>query len=198
MGRERQAQIKRETGETSITLQLDLDGSGANNVDTGVGFLDHMLALFARHGCFDVDIQATGDLDVDAHHTTEDVGIVLGSGFQQALGDKIGINRFANVLLPMQEALAQIAIDISGRTFFQYQVCFPSQQIGQFDTELVEEFFLAFTHNAGITLHMDLLRGSNSHHIAEALFKGVARAMRSAVALDPGNKNSVPSTKGTL
>ncbi len=198
MGESRTAQVERKTGETSIELGISLDGSGQATVDTGVGFLDHMLELFARHGQFDLEVEATGDVNVDDHHTTEDVGIVLGQATCQALGNKKGINRFASICLPMQESLARIAVDISGRSFVQCNVPFPTDKIGTFDSELVEEFLYGFGQNAGITLHVDLIRGNNSHHIAEAVFKGLARAVGSAVRRNEHMGEQIPSTKGTL
>ncbi|MFW6456907.1 MAG: imidazoleglycerol-phosphate dehydratase HisB [Planctomycetota bacterium] len=198
MGETRKTQVERQTGETSIRLEINLDGSGTSNIDTGVGFLDHMLELFARHGQFDLTVKATGDTDVDNHHTTEDVGIVLGTACQKALGDKKGITRFADVRLPMQEALTQTAVDISGRSFCAYKVSFPNNRVGDFEMELVEEFFRSFAQNAGITLHIDLVRGTNSHHISESIFKGVARALRDAVAPDSETLDEVPSTKGVI
>lgn len=189
---------ERTTRETSISLRLALDGAGKSSIKTGVGFLNHMLELLARHARFDLDVQATGDTDVDAHHTTEDVGIVLGTAFAEALGDKKGITRFANARMPMQESLAEAAVDICGRAFLSFNVEFPTPKVGDFDVELVSEFLQAFVNNAGVTLHVDLIRGGNSHHIAEAVFKSLARALRSAVAIDPDAAGEVPSTKGAL
>ena len=198
MADKREAKVERTTGETSIELELCLDGKGQADVETGVGFLDHMLELFARHGLFDLGIEASGDLQVDAHHTTEDVGIVLGNAFDEAMADKTGITRFADVCLPMQESLVQVSLDVCGRSFLDFEVEFPGEQVGNFDLELVEEFVRAFVTNAGITVHVQLIRGTNSHHIAEAVFKAMARALRAALAIDPRAKSNVPSTKGTL
>ena len=198
MADKREAKVERTTGETSIELELCLDGKGQADVETGVGFLDHMLELFARHGLCDLGIEASGDLQVDAHHTTEDVGIVLGNAFDEAMADKTGITRFADVCLPMQESLVQVSLDVCGRSFLDFEVEFPGEQVGNFDLELVEEFVRAFVTNAGITVHVQLIRGTNSHHIAEAVFKAMARALRAALAIDPRAKSNVPSTKGTL
>ncbi|MHC5034558.1 MAG: imidazoleglycerol-phosphate dehydratase HisB [Planctomycetota bacterium] len=196
--RERRAVAERKTHETSIRVELTLDGAGVSEIATGVGFLDHMLDLLTRHGLFDLQCKASGDLDVDAHHTTEDVGIVLGTAFAEALGDKRGIARFADARVPMEDSLAAIGLDLSGRGHLVYNVKFPSDKVGDFDVELVEEFLRAFCLNAGITLHVDLVRGNNSHHIAESVFKGTARALRAAVAIDPRLAGQVPSTKGVL
>ncbi len=192
------AKAQRTTNETTISIELNLDGSGQSDIATGIGFLDHMLELMTRHGGFDLTCKATGDLHVDGHHTTEDVAIVLGKLFAEALGDKRGITRFANVRLPMEDSLAAIALDISGRGLLVYNVEFPTPRVGEFDVELVQEFLHAFCLNAAMTLHVDLVRGSNSHHIAEAVFKGVARALRAAAAIDPRNAGQIPSTKGML
>jgi imidazoleglycerol-phosphate dehydratase len=197
-GGPRRATLARATSETDIRLTLDLDGAGRAEVATGVGFLDHMLTALARHGMLDLSVAAKGDLHIDDHHTTEDVGIVLGQAVRQALGDKRGIRRFGQALLPMDEALAEAAIDISGRPFLAWSVPFARPRIGSFDTELVEEFFRAFAFNAGITLHVTLKAGSNAHHVAEACFKAVARALRMAVEPDPRAAGAVPSTKGML
>lgn len=194
----RQATIARATSETDIRLTLDLDGRGVAQVATGVGFFDHMLSALARHALLDLTVAAKGDLHIDDHHTVEDVGIVLGQALRQALGDKRGIRRFGQCLLPMDEALAEAAIDISGRPFLAWQVGFHRPKIGTFDTELVEEFFRAFAFNAGITLHVTLKAGSNAHHVAEACFKAVARALRMAVEPDPRTLGEIPSTKGSL
>ncbi len=194
----RTATIRRETAETQIALTLDLDGSGLSSIATGVGFLDHMLTLLARHALIDLEVEAKGDLDVDDHHTVEDIGIALGQAFRQALGDKRGIVRYADCLLPMDETLTRVALDISGRPFLVFRTEFPSAKIGTFDTELVREWFQAFAINAGITLHVETLYGANGHHIAESCFKGLARVLRQAVAIDPATKDRVPSTKGTL
>jgi imidazoleglycerol-phosphate dehydratase len=195
---QRRAEILRATSETDIRLGLDLDGTGRAEVATGIGFLDHMLTALARHGMLDLTVAAKGDLHIDDHHTTEDVGIVLGQAVRQALGDKRGIRRFGHCILPMDEALAEAAIDISGRPFLAWSVPFARPKIGSFDTELVEEFFRAFAFNAGITLHVTLKAGSNAHHVAEACFKAVARALRMAVEPDPRAAGAIPSTKGML
>ncbi len=194
----RVASLARSTSETAIRLTLDLDGSSQAEIATGIGFFDHMLTAFARHGLFDLTILAEGDLHIDFHHTTEDVGIVLGQAVRAALGDKRGIRRFGQCLLPMDEALAEAAIDISGRPFLAWSVPFNRPKIGEFDTELVEEFFRAFAFNAGITLHVTLRAGTNAHHVAEACFKAVARALRMAVEPDPRAEGRIPSTKGML
>lgn len=194
----RRAEVKRETGETKIALALDLEGTGRADIATGIGFLDHMLHLLARHSLMDLLIRAEGDTHVDDHHTTEDVGIALGQAFAKALGDKAGITRYADCLMPMDETLSRLALDISGRAFLVFKVAFPSEKIGTFDTELVREFFQAFTANAGVTLHAECLHGANSHHIAESLFKGLARVLRQATERDPRAGERVPSTKGTL
>jgi imidazoleglycerol-phosphate dehydratase len=194
----RAASVSRRTAETDVAVSLTLDGSGTCTVSTGVGFLDHMLELFARHGLFDVDVKVTGDLHVDQHHTTEDTGIALGQAFAKALGDKKGIVRYADVHLPMDETLTRVALDISGRPFLVFKADFPTEKIGAFDTELVREFFQAFAMNGGVTLHVETLYGVNSHHIAESCFKGVARALRAAVSVDPREEGRVPSTKGAL
>ncbi|MCA0400902.1 MAG: imidazoleglycerol-phosphate dehydratase HisB [Proteobacteria bacterium] len=194
----RRAEIKRETGETKIAVALDLDGTGRADIATGIGFLDHMLHLLARHSLIDLAIRAEGDLHVDDHHTSEDVGIALGQAFARALGDKKGITRYADCLMPMDETLSRLALDISGRAFLVFKADFPSDKIGTFDCELVREFFQAFASNAGVTLHAECLYGLNSHHIAESLFKGLARVLRKASETDPRAAQSVPSTKGTL
>ena len=194
----RTASLTRATAETDIALSLDLDGSGQAEIDTGIGFLDHMLTALTRHALFDLTVRAQGDLQIDCHHTTEDVGIVLGRAFAAAIGDKRGIARFGQALLPMDEALAEAAIDISGRGFLVWDVRFERERIGELDTELFEEFFRAFAMNAGITLHVTRRAGHNAHHVAESCFKAVARALRMAVALDPRNAGAVPSTKGSL
>ena len=194
----RTAEIKRDTNETKITLTLNLDGSGISKINTGVGFLDHMLTLFARHGSFDLFITCTGDVEVDDHHSTEDVGICLGSAFAEALGTMAGINRYGNIILPMDESLILCAADISGRSYLGYGLQIPTEKVGTFDTELVEEFFLAFTRKAGITLHFQQLAGTNSHHIIEGAFKAFGRTMKQAVAIDPSLGGQIPSTKGVL
>ena len=194
----RTARITRTTKETDITLTLDLDGTGASTIATGVGFFDHMLTAFARHALFDLTVEAQGDLHIDSHHTVEDVGIVLGQAIRQALGDKRGIARFGQALLPMDEALAEAAIDISGRARVAWSVAFERPMLGTMDTQLVEEFFRALAGNALITLHVTLRAGSNAHHVAEACFKAVARALRMAVAPDLRQNDAIPSTKGAL
>lgn len=194
----REAAIQRKTKETDITLTLNLDGSGAVQVQTGVAFFDHMLEAFGRHGLFDLNVDAKGDLDVDAHHTVEDVGIVLGQAFANALGDRAGITRFGSILLPMDEALVLAAVDISGRGQLHWDVEVPLEFIGIFDTTLAKEFFIAFASNAGITLHVRSLSGDNSHHIIEAASKAVARAMAEAVSLDARTQGAIPSTKGSI
>ena len=194
----RSASVSRRTAETDVVLSIALDGTGKAEISTGVGFLDHMLELFARHGLFDLTVKVTGDLHVDQHHTTEDAGIALGQAILKALGDKKGIARYADIHLPMDETLTRVAVDISGRPFLVFRTAFPTEKIGVFDTELVREFFQAFAMNAGLTLHVETLYGQNSHHIAESCFKGLARALRRAVATDPREAGRVPSTKGTL
>ena len=194
----RSAKIIRKTGETDIELELNLDGTGENSIDTGVGFLDHILTLFARHGRFDLKVICKGDTNVDDHHSTEDIGIALGQAFKQALGDKRGIKRYGDIILPMDEALILAAVDISGRGMLVFNCDFTSQKIGTFDTELVEEFYNAFAPNAGITLHIKKLDGWNSHHVAEGSFKAVARTLRKAVKIDESCKDEIPSTKGVL
>jgi imidazoleglycerol-phosphate dehydratase len=194
----RRAEVKRDTAETKIALAIDLDGSGKAEIATGIGFLDHMLTLLARHSLIDMTINAIGDLDVDDHHTAEDVGIALGQALKQALGDKTGIARYADCLMPMDETLTRVALDISGRPFLVFRTAFPTQKIGTFDSELVREWFQAFAINAGLTLHVETLYGANSHHIAESCYKGLARVLRIACAVDSRTKDMVPSTKGTL
>ena len=195
----RQADISRETAETQVRVALDLDGDpGQSKIATGVGFLDHMLELFARHGGFAAQITCKGDTYVDDHHSVEDIGITLGEAFREALGDRRGIRRYADILLPMDEALVLVAIDISGRGGSYPELAFRSEKIGTFDTELVEEFLAAFAQNAGLTLHVRQIAGRNSHHIAEACFKGLGRAMREAVSIDERFADAIPSTKGTL
>ena len=189
-------EISRKTAETDIFLSLNLDGTGKSSIDTGCGFLNHMLTLFASHGKFDLTVKCAGDVDVDDHHSVEDIGIVLGQAFQAALGDKRGITRYGSFLLPMDEALIQTAVDISGRACLCYGLEIPTQKIGTFDTELVEEFFLGFTRNCPMSLHIRQLAGKNSHHIVEGTFKSVARSLKAAVALD--GTDEIPSTKGVL
>lgn len=193
----RTAEIKRRTAETEIHLSLNLDGTGKSSINTGVGFLDHMLELLAKHGSLDLQIQAEGDLQVDQHHTVEDVGICLGQAIRQALGDKSGIRRYGSFMLPMEEALASVALDLSGRYYLVFNVEFPSEKIGAFDSELVEDFWQAVAANALCNLHIVVPYGRNSHHISEAIFKGAARALRMALEIDP-RASGVPSTKGTL
>jgi imidazoleglycerol-phosphate dehydratase len=194
----RTAVLTRHTSETSITLRLSLDGTGQASIATGIGFFDHMLTAFARHGLFDLKVQAEGDLHIDAHHTVEDVGIVLGQAVAQALGDKRGIRRFGHALVPMDEALAEAAIDLSGRAHLAWTVPFARETIGTMDTQLVEEFFRAFTGNAKLTLHVTRRAGENAHHVAEACFKAAARALRMAVEQDQRASGEIPSTKGSL
>jgi imidazoleglycerol-phosphate dehydratase len=194
----REGKITRSTKETEIAVGVNLDGSGRAEIATGIGFLDHMLDLLARHARIDLAVKAKGDLHIDQHHTTEDVGIVLGQAVKKALGDMRGITRYAAVHVPMDETLTRVAIDISGRPVLVFRVEFPRDKIGEFDVDLVREFFQAFTTNAGVTLHVETLYGDNSHHVAESCFKGLARALRAAVALDPAAKNEIPSTKGSL
>jgi imidazoleglycerol-phosphate dehydratase len=194
----RKAAIRRTTKETDVAVAIDLDGSGAGSIATGIGFLDHMLDLLAKHSRINMDIKAAGDLHIDYHHTTEDVGIALGQAVKQALGDMKGITRYADVLLPMDETLTRVAVDVSGRPFLVFRTTFHSQKIGTFDSQLVSEWFKAFAMNAGMTLHVETLYGFNDHHISESCFKGLARVLRAAVAIDPQAKDGVPSTKGQL
>ena len=191
-------QIMRKTAETDINLEITLDGSGKSTIDTDCGFLDHMLTLFARHGRFDLDVTCKGDTYVDYHHTAEDIGIVLGEAFACAIGDKKGITRYGNFILPMDEALIMSAVDISGRSYLGYNLEIPTETVGDFDTELVEEFWLGFVRNAQVTLHIRQLAGTNSHHIIEGAFKSVARSLKAAVAIDPDFADEIPSTKGVL
>lgn len=197
MAIERIAELARTTRETDIRLRLVLDGSGSWQVATGVPFLDHMLSHVAVHGLFDLEVTCRGDTIIDDHHSVEDIGIVLGQAFRQALGDKLGIVRYGSQLMPMDEALVLVALDFSGRALLVYDVPVPAQQLGAFDTELVVEFLRALAHNAGLTLHVELLHGSNAHHIIEAIFKGLGRALGQAVARDP-RRAAIPSTKGVL
>lgn len=194
----RTSTITRKTKETDIALCLNLDGTGKSSLVTGIGFLDHMLTLFASHGCFDLDVTCKGDLVVDGHHTVEDIGICLGNAFREALGDKRGIVRYGSFLLPMDEALVLIALDISGRAHLSYGLSIPAQKVGDFDTELVQEFLLGFCRSMGLTLHVTKLAGTNSHHIIEAAFKGLGRALKQAVAIDSDRADVIPSTKGIL
>jgi len=194
----RKAEISRDTSETKITVSVNLDGTGQYDVKTGIGFFDHMLEQLARHALMDITVRATGDLHIDDHHTVEDVGIALGRALTQAVGDKRGIRRYGSCLLPMDDTLVRAALDLSGRPYLVWKVNFTAPKIGTFDTELVREFFNAFAMQGGITLHVECLDGINSHHIAEAAFKSVARALRDALEIDPRKADAVPSTKGTL
>ena len=194
----RTASLTRTTTEPDITLTLNLDGSGTAEIATGIGFLDHMLTALTRHGLFDLSVRAKGDLHIDFHHTTEDVGIVLGQAFARALGDKRGITRFGHAVIPMDEALIDAAVDISGRPFLVWNIAFERPKIGEMDTELFEEFFRALAFNAGVTLHLNQRSGHNAHHVAEACFKATARALRMAAAIDPRAAEAIPSTKGAL
>ena len=194
----RKIALKRKTTETDITLELNLDGAGNAVINTGCGFLDHMLDLFARHGGFDIMLTCAGDVKVDYHHTVEDVGIVLGRAFSDALADRKGICRYGSFLLPMDESLVMAAIDISGRGTLVYKLALPTQKIGDFDTELLEEFFLGFTREIGASIHLHKICAENSHHIAEAAFKGFGRALSAAIAIDTQNPDAIPSTKGTI
>ncbi len=190
--------INRKTAETEISLSINLDGKGISNVSSGVGFLDHMLTLFASHGRFDLDLVCKGDVQVDGHHTVEDIGICLGRGFKEALGEKKGINRYGSMLLPMDEALVLCALDISGRSFLVFDVEMYRDKVGDFDTELVQEFMVAFSRELGLTLHLKKMDGENTHHIIEATFKSIARALKEAVKIDESLEGAVPSTKGVL
>ena len=192
------AKIERKTAETDIALELNLNGTGTSEIDSGCGFFDHMLTLFAKHGRFDLMLKCKGDTDVDFHHSAEDIGICLGLAFKEALGDKKGICRYGFMLLPMDEALVLSALDFSGRCFLKFNAQMPTQRVGEFDTELVEEFWWAFCRNAECTLHIKKLEGTNTHHIIEAIFKGVGRSVRQAVSIDEAAKNEIPSTKGVL
>lgn len=194
----RRAEIDRKTAETDIQLTLDLDGKGAADIDTGCGFLNHMLELFARHGRFDLTVKCVGDIHVDAHHTTEDIGIVLGKAFDSALSDRRGINRYGYFLLPMDEALIAAAVDISGRPYVGFDAAIPAEKVGDFDTELVKEFLLALSRTMGASIHIKQLAGENSHHIIEGIFKALARALNTATAFEAGFENEIPSTKGTI
>ena len=194
----RTAKLNRRTAETEIALTLDLDGVGTSQVDTGCGFLDHMLTLFARHGRFDLQVSCKGDTYVDDHHTVEDIGICLGDAFAQTLGEKRGIRRYGSTILPMDEALILTAVDISGRGMLCYEMDIPTEKVGTFDTELTEEFLLSFTRRSDMTLHVRQLAGTNSHHIIEGMFKSLARTLREAVSIDPDFADEIPSTKGVL
>ena len=194
----RKSEINRKTAETDISLKLDIDGMGENKIDTGCGFLDHMLTLFSRHGGFDLELKCIGDTNVDYHHTVEDIGIVLGKALNEALGEMRGIKRYGSFILPMDKSLILSAVDISGRSYLGFRLNIPTQRVGDFDTELVREFFEAFVRNANITLHISQLEGYNSHHIIEGAFKSVARSLKEAVAIEERFKNQIPSTKGVL
>lgn len=194
----RTTEVQRNTGETQITLSLNIDGMGKSVIDTGCGFMDHMLTLFASHGCFDLSVSCQGDTDVDYHHSVEDIGICLGKAFSQALGDCRGICRYADIILPMDEALIMTAVDISGRGMLVADIKIPTEKVGDFDTELVEEFLIAFVRQAGVTLHIRQLAGTNSHHIIEGIFKSLARVMSCACEIDQKRSDSIPSTKGNL
>ncbi|WP_394980933.1 imidazoleglycerol-phosphate dehydratase HisB [Candidatus Allofournierella excrementavium] len=194
----RTAKLRRTTGETDVAVVLDLDGTGKSEISTGCGFLDHMLILFARHGRFDLTVQAKGDTWVDDHHTVEDVGITLGDAFARALGEKRGVTRYGSTILPMDEALILTAVDLSGRGLLCYDLAIPTEKVGTFDTQLAGEFFAAFARRADLTLHVKQLAGANSHHIIEGAFKSLARSLRTAVAIDPAAAGEVPSTKGVL
>ncbi|MCI6435689.1 MAG: imidazoleglycerol-phosphate dehydratase HisB [Clostridiales bacterium] len=194
----RTSQFTRNTAETKISIKLNLDGSGQSDISTGCGFLDHMLTLFSCHGRFDLNVRCSGDTQVDYHHTVEDIGIALGTAFSQALGDKRGICRYGDTLLPMDEALILTAVDISGRSYLGFDLPIPTQKVGEFDTELVEEFWLGFVRKAELTLHFKELAGSNSHHIIEGAFKSAARSLKKAVLIDPSYADEIPSTKGVL
>ena len=194
----RTAEINRKTNETDIKLRLNLDGTGKSEINTGCGFLDHMLTLFARHGGFDLAVSCKGDTNVDYHHTVEDIGIALGDAFKSSLGDMRGITRYGSFILPMDESLIMTAVDISGRSHLSYGLTIPAQKVGDFDTELTEEFYLGFVRHSAITLHIKQLSGTNSHHIIEGAFKSVARSLAAAVKIDENHKNEIPSTKGVL
>ena len=194
----RTANIVRKTKETSITVDVNLDGTGEYDIKTGVGFLDHMLEQVSKHSLIDLKIKATGDLHIDLHHTTEDIGIVMGTAIKEALGDKAGIRRFSHIIIPMDEALTQISLDISGRPYLRWAVNLKSPKIGEMDSELFKEWFYAFAHNSDMTLHIENLHGSNAHHIIESCYKGLARCIREAIAIDPLTSGSIPTTKGIL
>ena len=194
----RSATVSRQTAETNITLTLDLDGTGQPQISTGIGFFDHMLTLLARHGLFNLPVDAQGDIDVDFHHTVEDSGIVIGEAVKQALGDRAGITRYGNALIPMDETLTRVALDCSNRPYLVWKVNFTKPKLGEMDTELFKEWFQAFAQAAGLTLHVENLYGENNHHIVESCFKGLARALKTAIAIDPRKSDAVPSTKGVL
>jgi imidazoleglycerol-phosphate dehydratase len=194
----RRASVERNTSETRISVHVDLDGTGAYDIETGIGFLDHMLAQLARHGLIDLRVRAEGDLHIDGHHTTEDTGIVIGQAVAQGLGDRAGITRYAHAYIPMDETLTRVAIDVSNRPYLVWKVTLARPKLGEMDTELFKEWFQAFAQHAGVTLHVENLYGENTHHIVESCFKGLARALRTAVTIDPRQAGTVPSTKGTL
>ena len=196
--KKREALVERKTKETSISCKLLLDGAGKSKINTGIGFLDHMLEQVARHGLLDIELKAEGDLHIDMHHTTEDIGIVMGTAIKEALGDKAGIRRFSHIIIPMDEALTQISLDISGRPYLRWAVNLKSPKIGEMDSELFKEWFYAFAHNSDMTLHIENLHGSNAHHIIESCYKGLARCIREAIAIDPLTSGSIPTTKGIL
>ena len=196
--KKREALVERKTKETSISCKLLLDGTGKSKISTGIGFLDHMLEQVARHGLLDIELKAEGDLHIDMHHTTEDIGIVMGTAIKQALGDKAGIRRFSHIIIPMDEALTQISLDISGRPYLRWAVNLKSPKIGEMDSELFKEWFYAFAHNSDMTLHIENLHGSNAHHIIESCYKGLARCIREAIAIDPLTPGSIPTTKRIL
>ena len=196
--KKREAFVERKTKETSISCKLLLDGTGKSKINTGIGFLDHMLEQVARHGLLEIELKAEGDLHIDMHHTTEDIGIVMGTAIKQALGDKAGIRRFSHIIIPMDEALTQISLDISGRPYLRWAVNLKSPKIGEMDSELFKEWFYAFAHNSDMTLHIENLHGSNAHHIIESCYKGLARCIREAIAIDPLTSGSIPTTKGIL
>jgi imidazoleglycerol-phosphate dehydratase len=194
----REGRVERKTSETEVAVRVNLDGTGAYKVDTGIGFLDHMLAQLARHSLLDLEVTAKGDLHIDAHHTTEDTGIAIGQALDQALGARTGVQRYGHAYLPMDEALSRVALDLSGRAFLVWRVAFKRDKVGEFDTELFREFFQALAGNARMTLHVETLYGENDHHVAESCFKALARALRAAVEIDPRKADQVPSTKGAL
>ena len=196
--KKREALVERKTKETSISCKLLLDGTGKSKINTGIGFLDHMLEQVARHGLLDIELKAEGDLHIDMHHTTEDIGIVMGTAIKEALGDKAGIRRFSHIIIPMDEALTQISLDISVRPYLRWAVNLKSPKIGEMDSELFKEWFYAFAHNSDMTLHIENLHGSNAHHIIESCYKGLARCIREAIAIDPLTSGSIPTTKGIL
>ena len=194
----RKAKVERNTKETQISATVKLDGVGKSNIDTGIGFLDHMVEQISRHGLIDIDLKAKGDLHIDDHHTTEDSGYVIGEAIAKALGERKGINRYGNAHIPMDETLTRVVIDLSGRPFLVWKVSFTQKRLGEMDTELFKEWFQAFSQSAGITLHMENIYGDNSHHIIESCYKALARSLRTALEIDPRNKKSIPSTKGSL